>query len=118
MPELVEVELYRRLAERAVGRRVTGVDAADAWFLKAGLTAPVLADAVVGRRFTAARRIGKLLLLDTEGGPTVGLRFGMTGRIGVDGVFGLDDLEYGSVRDEPAWDRVTFHLVGVEEHAA
>lgn len=113
MPELVEVELYRRLAERAVGRRVVGVDAPDAWFLKGGLTAPVLADAVVGRRFTAARRIGKLLLMDTDrGGPTIGLRFGMTGRIGVDGAFGIDDLQYGSVRDEPAWDRVVFRLSG------
>jgi formamidopyrimidine-DNA glycosylase len=113
VPELVEVEYYRRLAERAVGRRVVGVDAPDAWFLKGGLTAGVLADAVVARRFTAARRVGKLLLLDTDRrGPTVGLRFGMTGRIVVDGVFGLDDLEYGSARDEPAWDRVTFRLAG------
>lgn len=113
MPELVEVEYYRRLAERAVGRRVTGVDAPDAWFLKGGLTAAALAEAVVGRRITVARRTGKLLLLDTDGdGPTVGLRFGMTGRIVVDGVFGLDDLEYGSARDEPAWDRVTFRLSG------
>lgn len=111
MPELVEVELYRRLAERAVGRRIVGVDAPDAWFLKGGLTPPVLVDAATGRRVTAARRIGKLLLLDTDG-PTLGLRFGMTGRIVVDGVFGLDDLEYGSVRDEPAWDRVTFRLEG------
>lgn len=111
MPELVEVEYYRRLAERAVGRRIDRVDAPDAWFLKAGLTAEQLAEAVTGRRIAAARRIGKLLLLDTdEPGPTLGLRFGMTGRIVVDGVFGLDDLEYGSARDEPQWDRVTFHL--------
>lgn len=113
MPELIEVEHYRRLAERAVGRRVTGVDAPDAWFLKGGLTAEALAAAVTGRRIERARRIGKLLLLDTGGGgPTVGLRFGMTGRIAVDGVFGFDDLEYGSVRDEPRWDRVTFRLSG------
>jgi formamidopyrimidine-DNA glycosylase len=111
VPELVEVEYYRRLAERALGRRVTAVDAPDAWFLKGGLTAGALAGAVVGRRFTAARRTGKLLLLDTDRrGPTVGLRFGMTGRLVVDGVMGLDELEYGSARDEPAWDRVTFRF--------
>jgi formamidopyrimidine-DNA glycosylase len=57
-----------------------------------------------------ARRIGKLLLLDTDGGVTLGLRFGMTGRLLVDGVAGVDELEYSSVRDEPAWDRVTVHL--------
>ena len=88
------------------------VDAPDPWFLKDGLTAATLADAVLGRRLTAARRIGKLLLLDLGGGPTVGLRFGMTGRLLVDGVAGVDQLEYSSQRDEPAWDRVVFRLDG------
>ena len=107
MPELAEVEFYRRLAETALGREVKKVIAPDAWFLKGGLTATQLARAVKGARFNAARRIGKLLLLDTEG-PTVGLRFGMTGRLLVDGSAGIEHLEYGSARDEPAWDRVTF----------
>jgi formamidopyrimidine-DNA glycosylase len=111
VPESIEVEYYRRLADRTVGRRIDGVDAPDAWFLKGGLTAESLADAVTGRRIDATRRIGKLLLLDTDG-PTIGLRFGMTGRLLVDGVAGVDDLQYSSVRDEPAWDRVTFRLRG------
>ena len=110
VPELVEIELYRRLAERALGRRVAAVDAPDDWFLKQGLTAGALATAVTGRRFTEARRIGKLLLLDTDGGPTIGLRFGMTGRLLVDGSAGIEELIYSSVRDEPAWDRVTFRF--------
>ena len=71
----------------------------------------MLRAAVVGRRFTAARRIGKLLLLDTSGGgPVVGLRFGMTGVLLVDGSRGVDELLYSSMRDEPAWDRVTFRF--------
>ena len=111
MPESIEVEYYRRLAEGAVGRTIAGVDAPDAWFLKGGLTAGGLADAATGRRIETARRIGKLLLLDTDG-PTIGLRFGMTGRLLVDDIAGVDDLQYSSMRDEPAWDRVTFHLRG------
>jgi formamidopyrimidine-DNA glycosylase len=107
MPELVEVEYYRRLAHTTVGRVIDRVDAPDAWFLKGGLTARVLRDAMVGRRIVGTRRIGKLLLVDTDG-PTLGLRFGMTGRLLVDGSAGIEDLVYGSVRDEPAWDRVTF----------
>ena len=95
MPELVEVELYRRLAERALDRRVVAVDAPDDWFLKGGLD---------------ARRIGKLLLLDTDGPHVLGLRFGMTGRLLVDGSAGIDELLYSSVRDEPAWDRFTVHF--------
>jgi formamidopyrimidine-DNA glycosylase len=112
IPEGIEIEYYRRLAERVVGRTVRRVDAPDAWFLKGGLTAEGLSDAVTGRRVTDARRIGKLLLLDTDGGPTLGLRFGMTGRLLVDGVAGVEQLEYSSMRDEPAWDRVVLHLDG------
>ena len=110
MPELPEVEAYRRLGERALHRRVAEVVAPDAWFLKAGLTPEHLAAVVTGRCFTAARRIGKLMLLDTDGGATVGLRFGMTGRLLVDGHAGVEELEYSSVRDEPAWDRVGFRF--------
>jgi formamidopyrimidine-DNA glycosylase len=81
------------------------VEAPDAWYLKGGLTDAALAAAVDGRRLTAARRIGKLLLLDTDG-PTLGLRFGMTGRLLVDGVPGVEELQHASVRDVPAWDRL------------
>lgn len=105
VPELPEVEAYRRLAEKTLGRRVVEVDATDAWFLKGGATADGLAAALVGRRFTTARRVGKLLLLDSDGGPTLGLRFGMTGRLLVDGAAGVDKLLYTSDRELDAWDR-------------
>ena len=111
MPELIEVETYRRLAERALSRPVAEVDAPDAWYLKGGLTASALGAAVVGRAFVAARRIGKLLLLDTDGdGPTVGLRFGMTGRLLVDGSAGDDERRHAGWLGEPAWDRATFRF--------
>ena len=110
MPELPEVEAYRRLGEQALHREVAEVVARDTWFLKGGLTPEHLVAIVTGRTFTASRRIGKLMLLDTGTGPTVGLRFGMTGRLLVDGRAGVDELEYSSVRDEPAWDRVTFRF--------
>ena len=80
------------------------VEAPDAWYLKGGLTAEVVGPALDGRRLEGARRLGKLLLVDTDG-PTIGLRFGMTGRLVVDGVPGVDELRYASVRDVPAWDR-------------
>jgi formamidopyrimidine-DNA glycosylase len=112
VPESIEVELYRQLAERTVGRRVVGVDAPDAWFLKGGLTGEVLAGAAIGHQISAARRIGKLLLVDLDAGPTLGLRFGMTGRLTVDGDPGVDRLEYSPLRYDPAWDRVTFRLEG------
>jgi len=111
MPEGIEIELYRRTAEAAVGRRIEHVDAPDAWFLKRGLTATALEPAVHGREIVGARRRGKLLLLDTsDGGPVLGLRFGMTGRLVVDGRQGIRELEYGSGRDLPAWDRFVLTL--------
>jgi formamidopyrimidine-DNA glycosylase len=107
MPELIEIEYYRRLAEGSLDRLVDGVDAPDAWFLKRGLTDQVVTDALVGRRFVSARRIGKLLLLDMDDGAVLGLRFGMTGRLMLDDRAGVDDLQYASQRREPAWDRFT-----------
>jgi formamidopyrimidine-DNA glycosylase len=113
VPEGIEIELYRRTAEAAVGRRIVGVEAPDAWFLKRGLTATALGPALTGRDIVAVRRVGKLLLLDTSGdGPVVGLRFGMTGRLVVDGNPGVRELEYSSARDLPAWDRFALDLAG------
>src|SRR5690349_19592809 len=100
---MIEVELYRRVADRVVGRRIRRVDAPDDWFLK-GVDAATLGRALRRRTVTGTRRIGKLLLLDTDG-PTLGLRFGMTGRIVVDGEGPIEALEYGSRRDLPGWDR-------------
>ncbi len=100
MPELAEVEAYRVLAERVLRRRITEVWAPDALYLRRGLSAPVVRDALLGQRFVAARRIGKLLLLDTSGGPTLGLRFGMSGRLVVDGVAGVEGLIYAPRDDE------------------
>ena len=106
MPELPEVERYRQLAAaRALDRRVVDVVADDAWYLKRGLDRSTAADALVGVDFVEARRIGKLLLLDTNDGPTLGLRFGMSGRLLVDGQVGVDDLLYTSNRNDEMWDR-------------
>ena len=107
MPELIEVEAYRQLAEQALERKIVEVIAPDAWWLKAGLSSDVLSDALVGRHFLAARRTGKRLMLDTsDAGPILGLKFGMTGRLLVDGQLGVDKLEYSSNRDVQAWDRL------------
>jgi formamidopyrimidine-DNA glycosylase len=103
---LAEVDAYRRLAAKALERRVAEVVAPDAWYLRGGLDAGTLSDALVGRRFVDARRLGKLLLLDTDNdGPVLGLRFGMSGRLLVDGTAGVDELLYSSSQDLERWDR-------------
>ncbi len=111
MPELPEVEAYRRLAQvAAIGRQVTAVLAPDPWFLKGGAAAADVEAALVGSRLVAARRRGKLLLLDTDRGVTLGVRFGMTGRLVVDGACAVGRLMYTSSRDLPAWDRFALQL--------
>src|ERR1700681_4930800 len=109
MPELPEVEGYRALAERsALGRRIEVVDAPDGWYLKRGLVAPMAESALVGREFVSARRRGKLMLLDAThasdsspdlSGPgavhvVLGLHFGMSGRLIVDGQASVERLQY------------------------
>lgn len=111
MPEMLEVECYRLAADEVVGRKIASVRAPDDWFTKGETTPGLLAAVLPGRVVTRTRRIGKLLLLDTDG-PVLGLRFGMTGRIVVDASAPIEVLEYSSDRDDPAWDRFGLEFVG------
>ncbi len=116
MPELLEVEAYRGAAEALVGRTVRSVDADDARFLR-GCTLLELRHAAVDRRVVAVRRHGKLLLIDladSGGGTTgagaaatVGLHFGMTGRLVIDGVAAIGELRYGPAGDRADWIRAS-----------
>lgn len=106
MPELLEVEEYRRVAQRVVGRRVTHVEAPDSWFIKGGSTPPAVVGAVEGATVVGTGRVGKLLLVELDDHrPVLGLRFGMTGRLVLDGEASITHLEYSSGRDEAVWDR-------------
>ena len=111
MPELVEVEAYRRLAEGVVGRTVAEVVAPDAWYLKRGLDGATAEAVLRGATVVGTRRIGKLLMLDladeTSGRdrPVLGLRFGMSGRLVVDGHAGVDELIYAPRLALDKWDR-------------
>ncbi len=104
MPEMIEIEAYRRLADRVVGRTIAKVRANDSWFIKDDNTQASFTRALKGKKITGTRRIGKLLLVDTEG-PVIGMRFGMTGNLVVDGIEGVEEMKYGSKRTDPAWDR-------------
>jgi formamidopyrimidine-DNA glycosylase len=113
MPELPEVEGYRALAERsALGRRIADVHAPDAWYLKRGLVASQATSALVGRQFVNARRRGKLMLLDAGAVDdqvdfVLGLHFGMSGRLIVDGRASVDRLLYSPPGDQTRHDRFT-----------
>ncbi|MFT7650555.1 MAG: formamidopyrimidine-DNA glycosylase [Candidatus Poriferisodalaceae bacterium] len=108
MPELTEIEMYRRLAAPIVGRVVGVSEAPIAAYLKGGLNPGVLAG-MKGRQVEDVRRIGKLLLIDlTEA--TLGLRFGMTGRLVIDGNAAIDELLYTTARPDPKYRRFAMEL--------
>jgi formamidopyrimidine-DNA glycosylase len=107
---MLEAEAARALiAERALGREIAKVHAPDAWFLKRGLTPRAVRSVLRGLRLTAARRRGKLILVDTEG-PVLGLHLGMSGRIVIDGKAAGDPLLYAANGDNPAWRRFGLHF--------
>jgi formamidopyrimidine-DNA glycosylase len=106
---MLEVETYRRQAEAVVGRTVARVDAPDAWYVKRTSPDEIVA-AVSKRTVDGVRRIGKLLVLDLDDGIRLGLRFGMSGRLIVDGASAIDRLQYASGRNNPAWDRFGLHF--------
>ena len=111
MPEIIEVEAYRTAISATVGRTVSRVHAPDEWFAKGGTTTDALRMELTGARVLAVRRRGKLVIVDTDG-PRLGLRFGMTGKIVVDGALPIDHLLYDSPRREPAWDRFELQFEG------
>lgn len=113
MPEGLEIEIYRRAADACLDRRIAKVTVPEPAFVRNGPVAEIEA-ALVGERFVAARRRGKLLILDTDD-HRLGLRFGMTGRLIVDGEAPIERLEYSSGRDDVAWDRL---IVGFDDGGA
>ncbi len=112
---MIEVEAYRALAQQgALNRTIAVIEAPDAWYLKGGLNAEALS-VLIGGHFSAARRRGKLLILETVSrggaqGPALGLRFGMSGRLVVDGTPGVAELRHSSNQPLEKYDRfgVTF----------
>jgi formamidopyrimidine-DNA glycosylase len=93
LPELPEAERARQQIERALGREIVAVDDRDTYVSRPHAPGEI-AEALVGRKLTAAHRRGKFLWVETDGGgPDLGLHLGMAGRISVD--------------EEPAarWDR-------------
>jgi formamidopyrimidine-DNA glycosylase len=79
MPELPDVEGFRRVLDEHTGEPIESVRVYDAGVLR-GVSARRLGDALRGHRFEHPRRHGKWLLAPAEG-PVLMLHFGMTGSL-------------------------------------
>lgn len=99
MPEGLEAEIWRSALEVTVGRTISEVWTDDR------VADPDIAGRIVGETITAVCRHGKVVVVETSG-PALGLHFGMTGRVIVDGRAPIEHLEYASKRDRPEWDRL------------
>ena len=103
MPEILEVESYRLLAERVVGATIDR-GWADAYLAKKLTSTSAWTRAVKGLTITGTSRRGKLLLMETDG-PTLGVRFGMTGVLLLEGEAGIEGLFYGPHLFDAKWVR-------------
>ena len=93
MPELIEVELYRQALDATVGRRISAVLTPDPTYARNNLSGDEVRAALVGTTIESTTRIGKLAVAALDSGHQLGLRFGMTGRLVVDDVAVIDELE-------------------------
>lgn len=103
MPEGLEAEIWRTASAPLIGRTITEVWADER-------VAPVgLSDTIVGAEIMSVDRAGKVVLFQLVSDSiesVLGLHFGMTGRLEVDGDAPIDRLEYASGADRPTWDRL------------
>lgn len=99
MPELPEVETYRRfIDELAVGQTIAALEVLDAHVL--ATSQDQLRSALVGRTIQATQRLGKNCFLELDNGKVLVLHFGMTGDVGA----------YRDAPDAPRFTRVALHL--------
>lgn len=113
MPELVEVEYYRRAAVPFVGATIESVVVRDERFVRPAGGAARLRRTLRGATITGLERTGKLLVVQTTGA-SLGLRFGMTGVLVASGTDTLDELVYGPTRRDPAWVRLVLRTTAGE----
>ena len=117
MPELPEIEAYRDLAGRALERPIDTAEFGDPRFARGATPGPELVAMLEGVTLASVRRHGKLLVFELDGPPDspvrghrLGLRFGMTGRLLVDGQSAIARLVFASERPNTVWDRFTIRF--------
>ncbi len=99
MPELPEVETYRRyLEETCLNQPIQDVFVEDTKLLTTDYD--LLVASLRGKQFVATERVGKNLFVQTDGGFYVHFHFGMTG-----------DLAYYQFEEErPRFSRIVFYF--------
>ena len=127
MPELAEVEWFRKQWNAGRGDEIVDVRVHTAKYVFRGTNTPALQENLVGKKFLKSTRRGKQMLFEFSDGNSLGIHLGMTGKTHVEScdfrpgkhdhlvlyqakralVF-TDPRQLGHVRfhygvDEPAW---------------
>jgi formamidopyrimidine-DNA glycosylase len=98
MPELPEVETYRRYIDRySLHRSIQAIEVKNKITIK-GFQEDQLRSAIVGSEFVATARHGKHLLVELSGGGWLTWHFGMTG----------EPVYFHDREEEPRYDRFLF----------
>src|SRR5438046_1408595 len=84
MPELAEVEFYRRQWDVGIGKPITRVHINATKRVARGVDAAALQKALTGAKFLKAGGHGKRMLFRFSGEAWLGLHLGMTGALSVE----------------------------------
>ena len=100
MPEILEVEMFRRASAAVVGRRILEVTHANPLVVADGV-----AEVLSGAKVSGVTRRGKVMTIELAARRgAVDVHFGMAGRVVVDGASPIDELVYAA-SDDSKWIR-------------
>lgn len=108
IPEILEVEMFRRASTAVIGWRITGVDADDPIVVPV----PEFVRPLVGGRVVDVTRHGKVMGIVVRRQrrmETIDVHFGMSGRVIVNGRSPIEELAYGA-SDDTRWHRFTLRF--------
>src|ERR1051325_6900295 len=84
MPELAEVEFYRRRWDVGIGQPITRVHLNAKKSVARGINASAMEKALVGAKFLKSEGHGKRMLFRFSGDVWLGIHLGMTGNLSVE----------------------------------
>src|SRR5437764_2837890 len=84
MPELAEVEYYRRQWDPGLGHKIVSVQLHPRKRIFRGSNPPILSRALTGSRLLRSEAWGKQMLFEFSGGNWIGIHLGMTGKLRVE----------------------------------
>jgi formamidopyrimidine-DNA glycosylase len=84
MPELAEVEFYRRQWNPGVGQKIVGVQLHAQKRIFRGSNPRSIVRELTGRRFIRSFAWGKQMLFEFSGGNWIGIHLGMTGKLRIE----------------------------------